>query len=95
MIRSFLSRPAHPNAIERFIITVLACLLGAGVAQFAPPLFTEVLDMVARWLVWAACSVLFVLTVDEIVYAETPRVARAVGRTAFRVARAAYKVANR
>lgn len=86
---------SHPNATERFLITVLACLLGAGVAMFAPPLFTEVLDMVARWLVWAACSTLLVLTVDEIVYQERPRIARAVGRAAFKVARAAYKVANR
>lgn len=86
---------SHPNATERFLITVLACLLGAGVAMFAPPLFTEALDMVARWLVWAACAALLILTVDEIVYQERPRIARFVGRTAFRVARAAYKVANR
>jgi putative flippase GtrA len=86
---------SHPNAIERFLVTVLACLLGAGVALFAPPLFTEALDMVARWVAWGAVAALVVLTIDEIVYQERPRIARAVGRAAFKVARAAYKVANR
>ena len=86
---------SHPNATERFLITVLACLLGAGVAMFAPPLFTEALDMVARWTMWGAVAALLILTVDALVYQERPRIARAVGRVAFRVARAAYKVANR
>jgi len=90
-MRSFLNRPAHPNAIERFLVTVTACLLGALVALVAPPAFWPALDLAAGWAMMLGSAVVFVLIIDDV----TPDVARAVGRNAFRVARGAYKIANR
>jgi len=88
---NYLNRPAHPNAIERFLVTVTACLLGALVALVAPPAFYEALDLVAGWSMMLASAVLIALVIDD----ATPTLARLVGRNAFRVARAAYRVARK
>jgi len=88
---SYLNRPAHPNAIPRIMVTALVVVLSAAVAVFAPPTFREALDLVAGWTLILCGCVVIVLTVDD----ATPFLARLIGRNAFKVARAAYKIANR
>lgn len=90
-MRSFLNQPTHPNTLVRIVVTALAVVLGALVALVAPPTFYEALDMVAGWSMLLGSAMLTVLVVDD----ATPTLARATGRVAFRVARAAYRVANR
>jgi len=88
---NYLNRPAHPNAVPRMIVTALVVVLSAAVAVFAPPTFREALDLVAGWTLILCGCVVIVLTVDD----ATPFLARLIGRNAFKVARAAYRVANR
>ena len=90
-MRSFLNQPTHPNTLVRIVVTALAVVLGALVALVAPPTFYEALDLVAGWSMLLGSAMLIVLVVDD----ATPDVARFVGRRAFKVARAAYKIANR
>jgi hypothetical protein len=88
---NYLNRPAHPNAIPRIMVTALVVVLSAAVAVFAPPTFREALDLVAGWTLILSGCVVIGLAVDD----ATPFLARLVGRNAFKVARAAYRVANR
>lgn len=88
---NYLNRPAHPNAIPRIMVTALVVVLSAAVAVFAPPAFWPALDLAAGWAMMFGSAVVFVLIIDD----ATPDVARFVGRRAFKVARAAYKIANR
>ncbi len=88
---NYLNRPTNPNVLVRATLTVLAVVLGALVALVAPPTFYEALDMVAGWSMLLGSAMLIVLVVDD----ATPTLARATGRVAFRVARAAYKIARK
>lgn len=81
--------------VARVAVTVLACILAAAVALTAPPLWREALDMVFKWTLMLAGSVVVAFATDDFVRSVKPDVARAIGRTAFKVARAAYKVARR
>jgi hypothetical protein len=72
-------------------VTALAVVLGALVALVAPPAFWPALDLVAGWSMLLGSAMLIVLVVDD----ATPTLARATGRVAFRVARAAYKIARK
>jgi len=90
-MRNFLNRPTNPNTLVRIVVTVLAVVLGALVALVAPPAFWPALDLAAGWSMLLGSAMLIVLVVDD----ATPDVARFVGRRAFKVARAAYKIANK
>lgn len=81
--------------MARVAITVLACILAAAVALTAPPLWREALDMVFKWTLMLAGSVVVAFAVGDFVDGVKSDVARAIGRNAFKVARAAYKVARR
>lgn len=82
----------------RAAVTITACGLAAGVAVVAPVWARPALDAVAT--VALAVPVVIVggavgaIALDALVAAE-PRVWRAVGRLAFRVARACYAAARR
>lgn len=79
----------------RVAITVLACILAAAVALTAPPLWREALDMVFGWTLMGAGVAVTSTALRALAEDARPDVARAVGRAAFKVARAAYKIANR
>lgn len=81
--------------VARVLVTVTACLLAAAVALVASPFALEVMDLMARWILMGAATVFVAVALGDFVDGVKPDVARAIGRTAFKVARAAYKVANR
>lgn len=81
--------------VARVSVTVLVCILAAAVALVASPFALEVMDLMARWVLLGATTVFVSVALGDFVDGVKPDVARAVGRAAFRVARAAYKVARR
>lgn len=81
--------------IGRALVTVTACLLAAAVALVASPFALEVMDFMARWILLGAATVAASVALGDFVDGVKPDVARFIGRNAFKVARAAYKIATR
>jgi len=81
--------------VARVLVTVTACLLAAAVALVASPFALEVMDLMARWVLMGATVVFVSVAMGDFVDGVKPDVARFIGRNAFRVARAAYRVARK